>query len=103
MADDNDDPPRRLAERIMRDERDPPHVGRGEPYYPPSGAVQWLDEEDRERVENLIRMEPDIAEMVQARRSWALVMATLKTVAVWLTAMSGGLLVVREILKGLSK
>lgn len=88
---------------MMSHDRRVPQVGQGDPYYPPSGAVQWLDEEDREKVESLIRMEPDIAVMVQARKSWALVMSTLKTVAVWLTAMSGGLLVVREILKGLGK
>lgn len=104
MADDNDDPPRRQAERMMSRDREAPAMGQGGPFYPPNpGAVQWLDEDDREKVESLIRMEPDIAAMVQARKSWALVLATLKTIAVWLTAMSGGLLVVRELMKALGK
>ncbi|RIY00234.1 hypothetical protein D3218_13190 [Aureimonas flava] len=98
------DPPRRQGGRMIHDGSNVPQVGRGDPFYPPNpGAVQWLDEDDREKVESLIRMEPDLAQMVQARRSWALVLATLKTIAVWLTAMSGGLLVMRELLKAMQQ
>lgn len=102
MTAEHEDPPRRQAERLIDDDRRmvPTHGQHGEPFYPPNpGAVQWLDEDDREKVESLIRMEPTLAKIAKRHEAVETLGTLVVTLAKWLTAMGAGLVVLKEIMK----
>ena len=101
------DPPRRQAERIRyHAENAPPEDDERSLFHREMGprpAVQFMTEEDLDRHRRLIEIEPELSKMVAGKRAWALVGETLKKVALWLSAISGGLLVLREFFRMMSK
>lgn len=66
-----------------------------------AGAFIKLSETDLTKFRNLINLEPDLSQIVKEKQAWATVWTTVKNIAIGLSVMSGGFVVLREILKGL--
>lgn len=63
----------------------------------------WAPTDEEARVlDRLINIEPELSTMVAGKRAWALVSETAKKVALWLSAVSGGFFVLRELIRGLA-
>jgi hypothetical protein len=63
----------------------------------------WAPTDDQAKVlDRLIDIEPELTKMVAGKRAWALVSETAKKVALWLSAVSGGFFVLREIIRSMA-
>lgn len=106
MTAEDDEPPRREAERIRyHADRAPEDEDRAifQRQMRPPNPIEYLSEDDLERHRRLIEIEPELSKMVAGKRAWALVGETAKKVALWLSAISGGFLVLKEIIRSMAK
>ncbi|MBS9720156.1 hypothetical protein JYU29_05580 [Tianweitania sp. BSSL-BM11] len=62
-----------------------------------------LDELDSDSLRRIVKLEPEVTADHERKRAWRIVTETLKKIALWLSAMAGGLYVASEIVKGLAK
>jgi len=74
------------------------------PLQHPLNPPAWHpDEDERRAVEKLIEMEPDLTKMVRRQQAWGMVWDILIKIGGGLTAISGGFLIIRELLKAAAK
>jgi hypothetical protein len=83
----------------VADEHDETHTLRR----PIRAPFVWAPTDDQAKVlDRLIELEPEISAIVTSKRAWALVTETLKKIAIFLTTVSAGFFVLREIIRGMA-